>query len=50
MVTASVLALAAASIVDQLQHVDPDQQWGLWGAGPAMAPGNKDGWSLEDRG
>jgi hypothetical protein len=39
-----------ASIVNQLQHVDPDQQWGVWGAGPAMAPGNKDGWSLEDHG
>jgi len=25
MVTALVLALAAASIVDQLQHVDPNQ-------------------------
>ena len=22
----------------------------MWGAGPAMAPGNKDGWSLEDHG
>jgi hypothetical protein len=39
-----------ASIVEALQHVDPDQQWGVWGAGPAMAPGNKDGWSLEDHG
>jgi hypothetical protein len=39
-----------ASIVNQLQHVDTNQQWGVWGAGPAMAPGNKDGWSLEDRG
>ncbi len=39
-----------ARIVDALQHVDPDQQWGVWGAGPAMAPGNKDGWSLEDHG
>jgi hypothetical protein len=39
-----------ASIVEALQHVDPDQQWGVWGAGPAMAPGNKDGWSLEDNG
>jgi hypothetical protein len=39
-----------ASIVNQLQHVDANQQWGVWGAGPAMAPGNKDGWSLEDRG
>ncbi|MEN3318537.1 MAG: hypothetical protein V7643_1938 [Mycobacterium sp.] len=39
-----------ASIVAQLQHVDGNQQWGVWGAGPAMTPGNKDGWSLEDRG
>jgi hypothetical protein len=39
-----------ASIVGQLQHVDPDQQWGVWGAGPAMVPGNKDGWSLEQGG
>ncbi len=39
-----------ASIVGQLQNVDPDQQWGVWGAGPAMAPGNKDGWSLEQGG
>ena len=34
-------------IVDQLQHVGPDQQWGVWGAGEAAAPGNKDGWSKE---
>jgi hypothetical protein len=39
-----------ANIVNQLQHVDANQQWGVWGAGPAMAPGNKDGWSLEDSG
>jgi hypothetical protein len=39
-----------ASIVNQLQHVDANQQWGVWGAGPAMAPGNKDGWSQEDSG
>lgn len=39
-----------AYIVDQLMHVDPDQQWGVWGAGPAALPGNKDGWSLEDTG
>jgi hypothetical protein len=37
-------------IVDQLTHVDPDQQWGVWGAGPAARPGNKDGWSEEDTG
>lgn len=37
-------------IVEQLMHVDPDQQWGVWGAGAAAQPGNKDGWSLEDTG
>lgn len=37
-------------IVGQLSNVDPDQQWGVWGAGPAAQPGNKDGWSLEDTG
>jgi hypothetical protein len=39
-----------ATIVGALQHVAPNQQWGVWGAGPAMAPGNKDGWSLEQGG
>lgn len=37
-------------IVGQLSAVDPDQQWGVWAAGPAARPGNKDGWSLEDTG
>jgi hypothetical protein len=37
-------------IVKQLQAVDPDQQWGVWAAGPSAAPGNKDGWSEEDTG
>ena len=36
-----------AWIVPQMQSVDVDQQWGVWGAGPAAAPGNKDGWSDE---
>lgn len=39
-----------AAIVYEMQHVGPNQQWGVWGAGPAMAPGNKDGWSLEQGG
>jgi Beta-lactamase enzyme family len=39
-----------AWIVDALQHVAPNQQWGVWGAGLAMSPGNKDGWSLEQGG
>jgi hypothetical protein len=37
-------------IVDQLQHVWTNQQWGVWGAGPQNQPGNKDGWSLEQGG
>jgi beta-lactamase class A len=40
----------AAAIVYELQNVAANQQWGVWGAGPAMAPGNKDGWSLEKGG
>lgn len=39
-----------AAIVHEMQNVDPNQQWGVWGAGPAMAPGNKDGWSSEQGG
>lgn len=37
-------------IVDEMRHVAADQQWGVWGAGPAAQPGNKDGWSLEQGG
>jgi hypothetical protein len=39
-----------ADVTSQLQQVAPDQQWGVWGAGSSMAPGNKDGWSLEQGG
>lgn len=39
-----------ATIVAAMQHVDPDQQWGVWGAGPEMTPGNKNGWSQEQGG
>jgi beta-lactamase class A len=39
-----------AAIVYELQNVASNQQWGVWGAGAAMAPGNKDGWSLEQGG
>jgi hypothetical protein len=39
-----------AWIVGAMQNVDPIQQWGVWGAGPNMAPGNKDGWSDEQGG
>jgi Beta-lactamase enzyme family len=32
-------------IVGEMRSVDPDQQWGVWGAGEAARPGNKNGWS-----
>ena len=31
-------------ITSRMQRVAPIQQWGVWGAGPANDPGNKDGW------
>lgn len=37
-------------ILGELRDVAPNQQWGVWGAGPAAQPGNKDGWSEEDGG
>jgi hypothetical protein len=40
----------AAAIAAEMQRVAPDQQWGVWGAGPAMNPGNKNGWSQEQGG
>lgn len=45
-----VPAAERADIVTALQHVDPDQQWGVWGAGASAVPGNKDGWSQEASG
>ncbi len=30
-----------------MRGVAANQQWGVWGAGPAQRPGNKDGWSFE---
>ncbi|MCE7006004.1 class A beta-lactamase-related serine hydrolase [Kibdelosporangium philippinense] len=32
-------------IVNEMRTVDPNQQWGVWGAGAAAQPGNKNGWS-----
>ena len=40
----------AAAVVAEMQRVDGRQQWGVWGAGPAMSPGNKNGWSQEEGG
>jgi hypothetical protein len=37
-------------ITGELRAVAANQQWGVWGAGPAAQPGNKDGWSEEDTG
>jgi hypothetical protein len=37
-------------LVHQLRHVAPVQHFGVWGAGPANHPGNKDGWSVEKPG
>jgi hypothetical protein len=40
----------AAAVVAEMQRVDGKQQWGVWGAGAAMTPGNKNGWSQEQGG
>lgn len=37
-------------IVSELRDVAENQQWGIWGAGSALSPGNKNGWSEEDGG
>jgi hypothetical protein len=37
-------------LVKELRTVAPVQRWGVWGAGPAAHPGNKNGWSEEDGG
>jgi hypothetical protein len=36
-----------AYLVAAMRGVAPNQQWGVWGAGAAQRPGNKDGWSFE---
>lgn len=37
-------------ILGEMRDVAPNQQWGVWGAGAAAHPGNKNGWSEEDGG
>lgn len=39
-----------AAVVAEMQRVDSNQQWGVWGAGSAMTPGNMNGWSQEEGG
>lgn len=34
-------------IVHRMRRVGPIEQWGVWGAGSAEHPGNKDGWENE---
>jgi hypothetical protein len=34
-------------LVAAMRGVAPNQQWGVWAAGSAQRPGNKDGWSYE---
>jgi hypothetical protein len=34
-------------LVDAMRGVAPNQRWGVWAAGSAQRPGNKDGWSYE---
>ncbi len=36
-----------ATLVAALRGVAPNQRWGVWAAGAAERPGNKDGWSFE---
>ncbi len=49
-VLTSLPATSRDYLVNQLRHVAADQHFGVWGAGPASQPGNKDGWSLEKPG
>lgn len=37
-------------LLGEMRGVAQNQQWGVWGAGAAMAPGNKNGWSEEPTG
>jgi hypothetical protein len=36
-----------AYLVGAMRGVAPNQRWGVWAAGAAQRPGNKDGWSFE---
>ncbi|WP_189212461.1 tat pathway signal sequence [Actinokineospora fastidiosa] len=39
-----------AYLVDRMRTVAPNQQWGVWAAGPGARPGAKNGWAEEDTG
>ncbi|MGH3430692.1 MAG: tat pathway signal sequence, partial [Mycobacteriales bacterium] len=36
-------------LVREMRSVDANQQWGVWGVGPAARPGNKNGWDVESK-
>jgi post-segregation antitoxin (ccd killing protein) len=36
-----------AYLVNALRGVADNQHWGVWAAGPALRPGNKDGWAVK---
>ena len=36
-----------AYLVNALRGVAASQHWGVWAAGPALLPGNKDGWAFK---
>lgn len=46
-VLTQVDAADRAYLVTALRGVAANQQWGVWAAGSAQRPGNKDGWSYE---
>lgn len=39
-----------AYLVSTLRGVAANQHWGVWAAGAAMSPGNKDGWAIKPDG
>jgi beta-lactamase class A len=49
-VLAGLAPANAAAVVAEMQRVEQDQRWGVFGASPAMAPGAKNGWSQEQGG
>ena len=49
-VLTGLTATDATAVAAEMQRVDGQQQWGVWGAGAALAPGNKNGWSQEQGG
>ena len=49
-VLASMPASLSNYLVSELRNVATMQHFGVWGAGPANEPGNKDGWSVEKPG